>query len=70
MRYLCGTLNAILSQFGIYTQDIFLDGKNLEIIIDQWSKKLKCFFKRLLQLSEEILNIKYKKYKNNLSGTC
>ena len=54
-----GTLNAILSQFGIYTQDIFLDGKNLEIIIDQSKyRNLNVSSKRLLQLSEEILNIR------------
>jgi hypothetical protein len=54
-----GTLNAILSQFGIYTQDIFLDGNNLEIIIDQSKyRNLNVSSKRLLQLSEEILNIR------------
>lgn len=52
-----GTLNMLLKEFGIFTQEIFLADKNLEIIVDQGKyRNLNIATKRIIQLSKEVLD--------------
>ena len=51
-----GTINALLNTIGIYTQEIYLDGENIEINIDQSKyRNLNIASKRTIQLTREVL---------------
>ena len=51
-----GTINVLLARFGIYSQQMFLDSGNLEIIIDQTNyRNLNTATKRVIQLTKEVL---------------
>ena len=52
-----GTINVLLSKFGIYVQEIFYKDKHLSIIIDQGKyRNLNIASKRVIQLTKEVLN--------------
>ena len=54
-----GTLNVLLSKFGIYTQEIFTSPNYIEIVVDQDRyRNINIATKRVLQLSSELLKIR------------
>ena len=54
-----GTLNVLLSKFGIYTQEILIRSNFIEIVVDQERyRNINIATKRVIQLSKEILNIR------------
>jgi hypothetical protein len=54
-----GTLNVLLREFGIFLQEIYLDSKKIELIVDQSNyRNLNIASKRIIELSREILEIR------------
>ena len=56
MKY-SGTINVLLSKFGIYSQKMFLESENFEIVVDQVNyRNLNTATKRVVQLIKEVLS--------------
>ena len=52
-------MNVLLREFGIFLQEIYLDSKKIELIVDQSNyRNLNIASKRIIQLSREMLEIR------------